>query len=60
MSVSMGRFLSVVAAIRPVSEYAPGSRAEYSPPFPTAPYATPLVDSVPVAEEMAVIFVSLA
>jgi len=56
----MGRFLSVVAAIRPVSEYAPGSSAEYRPPFPTAPYATPFVDSVPVAEEMAVIFVSLA
>ena len=40
--------LSVVAEIRPENEYWPGAIDEYSPPFPAAPYAVPVVDSTPV------------
>ena len=34
---AMGRSLSTVAAIRPVTVYEPGAMLEYAPPFPTVP-----------------------
>src|SRR5438067_5024436 len=60
LTVAMGRFLSVAAAIRPVSVYGPGAMDTYTPPAPALPYATPLLDSAPVPERIAVIFVSSA
>ena len=36
--------MSVTAEILPANVYCPGAIVEYNPPFPTAPYAVPVVD----------------